>query len=146
MATTQFDLGKRLPIAGQDKDFAMAESGNSRLLGMIGEAVAERFLIDSGLVLIERNWRCDQGEIDLIFKDPSSENPGEIVFVEVKTRSSSRFGIGSEAITAEKNRRLHRLAIQWSRSRGVAAKYRIDVISIDSLALPRVTHLKRVIL
>lgn len=123
---------------------------NSRLLGMIGEAVAERYLIDSGLILIERNWRCDQGEIDLIFKDSfidgRGEKSGEIVFVEVKTRSTRRFGIGSEAITPEKHQRLHRLAMQWCRSRGMRAQYRIDVVSIDSLVLPNVTHLKRVIL
>lgn len=124
----------------------MSQSENARLLGMIGEAVAERYLIDSGLILIERNWRCDEGEIDLIFKDPTDSNSGEIVFVEVKTRSSRRFGVGSEAITAEKHRRLHRLALRWCRSRGITAQYRLDVISIDSLVLPSVTHLKRVIL
>lgn len=124
----------------------MAEKENARLLGIIGEAVAERYLIDSGLILIERNWRCDEGEVDLILKDARAENGGEIVFVEVKTRSSGRFGVGSEAITAEKHRRLHRLAIRWCRARGVTAKYRIDVLSIDSLVLPRITHLQRVIL
>lgn len=124
----------------------MAQSENARLIGMIGEAVAERYLIDAGLILIERNWRCDEGEIDLIFKDRDGENSGEIVFVEVKSRSTARFGVGSEAITAEKYRRLHRLAMRWCRSRGVAAHYRLDVISIDSLALPELTHLKRVIL
>lgn len=132
----------------------MAQSENARLLGIIGEAVAERYLIDTGLILIERNWRCDEGEIDLIFRDARGErasqgeewNSGEMVFVEVKTRSSDRFGIGSEAINQEKLRRLHRLALRWCRSRGVAAQYRIDVLSIDSLVLPKVTHLRRVIL
>lgn len=126
----------------------MAESENARLIGMIGEAVAERYLTDFGLILIERNWRCDEGEIDLIFKEVRGEreNTGEIVFVEVKTRSSGRFGLGSEAITFEKYRRLHRLAVRWCRSRGISSGYRIDVISIDSLQLPKVTHLKRVIL
>lgn len=120
----------------------MVQQGEARLLGMIGEAIAERYLIDSGLVIVERNWRCNQGEIDLIARDLV----GEIVVVEVKTRSSGRFGVGSEAITPEKYRRLHNLARSWCKARAVVPNFRVDVISIDGFALPHVTHLKRVIL
>jgi putative endonuclease len=120
----------------------MAKSGEARLLGMIGEAIAERYLSDSGLHIVERNWRCDEGEIDLIARDSS----GEIVVIEVKTRSSGRFGVGSEAITPEKYRRLHLLAKRWCKARALTAPYRLDVISIDGLAMPQLTHLKRVIL
>jgi putative endonuclease len=64
----------------------------------------------------------------------------------VKTRTSGRFGIGSEAITPEKYRRLHHLARRWCRARGIIGDYRIDVISIDDLVLPTMRHLRRVIL
>lgn len=124
----------------------MAKNQEARIVGLIGEAIAERYLNDTGLAVIERNWRCDEGEIDLIARDAFGENPGEIVFVEVKTRSSGRFGIGIEAITPEKYRRLHVLARRWCRARGVIGDYRIDVISIDDLILPTMRHLKRVIL
>lgn len=132
----------------------MANDGNARFLGAVGEAIAERYLVDMGLLLLERNWRCDVGEIDLIFTSPArtSSSPlrngdsNEIVFVEVKTRSSGRFGIGSEAITEEKYRRLHRLALRWLKARGIERNYRIDVISIDGLLLPEIRHLERVIL
>jgi len=124
----------------------MAKNEQARIVGLIGEAIAERYLNDTGLVVIERNWRCDEGEIDLIARDTFGENPGEIVFVEVKTRRSGRFGIGSEAITPEKYRRLHHLARRWCRARGIIGDYRIDVISIDDLVLPTMRHLRRVIL
>lgn len=132
----------------------MSRESNARFLGAVGEAIAERYLVDSGLIFLERNWRCDAGEIDLIFKAPRPSHSDsrelgaacEFVFVEVKTRSSGRFGIGSEAITAEKYRRLHRLATLWCKARGVERRYRIDVISIDGLVLPEVTHIERVIL
>lgn len=124
----------------------MARNKEARLLGLIGEAIAERYLLDLGLVVIERNWRSDEGEIDLIARECGVENGPEFVIVEVKARSSGRFGIGSEAITTEKYQRLHRLARSWCRARGVSPNYRIDVISIDDLALPTLRHIKRVIL
>jgi putative endonuclease len=120
----------------------MALNKEAKLLGILGEAIAERYLTDSGLVIIERNWRCDEGEIDLIGR----ESTGEIVIIEVKTRSTGRFGSGSEAITPEKYRRLHHLAWRWCSARAVSANYRIDVISLDGLTLPMISHLKRVIL
>jgi putative endonuclease len=119
----------------------MARSEDARLLGIVGEAIAERYLIDGGLTIIERNWRCDEGEIDLIARSMS-----EIVIIEVKTRSTGRFGMGSEAITGEKYRRLHHLAKRWCKARGLVSEYRIDVVSIDGLVLPSITHLARVIL
>lgn len=120
----------------------MSRGKESKLLGTIGEAIAERYLSDSGMLIIDRNWRCNEGEIDLVGRDQG----GEIVIVEVKTRSTGRFGVGSEAITDEKYRRLHLLAQRWRKARGVHADYRIDVISIDGLQLPAISHVKRVIL
>ena len=66
-------------------------------LGARGERLAERHLVRSGLTLLDRNWRCPQGEIDLVLRDGD-----EVVFVEVKTRSSVAFGHPLEAITAAK--------------------------------------------
>ena len=121
----------------------MARNENARIIGIVGEAIAERYLSDLGLIPIDRNWRSPDGEIDLIFKDTAA---GEMVFVEVKSRSSGRFGVGSEAITKEKYQRLHRLAQAWLRARGVLLPFRIDVVSIDDLVLPKLNHIRRVIL
>ena len=77
-------------------------------LGARGERIAERHLVRRGLTLLDRNWRCPQGEIDLVLRDGD-----ELVFVEVKTRSSVAFGHPLEAITAAKLARLRRLAGAW---------------------------------
>ena len=128
----------------------MAKNREAEIVGLIGEAIAERYLKDVGLTVIDRNWRCEEGEIDLIAREDRhgdlERGTGEFVFVEVKTRSSGRFGIGSEAITPDKYRRLHHLAKRWLKARGMVCGYRIDVISIDDLIVPKMTHLKRVIL
>ena len=64
--------------------------------------------MQSGLTIVERNWRCPQGEIDLVARDR-----GQLVFVEVKTRSSVDYGHPLEAITPRKLARLRRLAGAW---------------------------------
>ena len=111
-------------------------------LGRRGEAIAARYLVDSGLTIVDRNWRCPQGEIDLVARDS-----GELVFVEVKTRSSVAFGHPLEAITAVKLARLRRLAAAWCEAHPGPH----DVVRIDGIAViaPRggpveIEHLKRV--
>lgn len=95
-------------------------------LGRRGEALAARHLEQRGLVILDRNWRCSQGEIDVVARDGS-----ELVFVEVKTRSSLQFGHPLEAITTAKLARLRRLAGAWCEAHpGVAARIRIDAIAV----------------
>jgi putative endonuclease len=111
-------------------------------LGRRGEAIAARHLVDSGLVIVERNWRCNQGEIDLVARDGR-----ELVFVEVKTRSSLAFGHPLEAITAPKLARLRRLAAAWCEAHpGRHDHIRIDAVGV--IVPPdgpiQVDHLERV--
>ncbi|ACZ42180.1 protein of unknown function UPF0102 [Thermobaculum terrenum ATCC BAA-798] len=80
----------------------------SKSLGRIGEDYACNFLLSKGYKLIARNWRCRQGEIDIIFQDKD-----EIVFVEVKTRSSLSLGTPEESIDMHKARQLLTLAKIW---------------------------------
>jgi putative endonuclease len=115
-------------------------------LGSRGERIAERQLVRRGLTVLDRNWRCPQGEIDLVLMDGD-----ETVFVEVKTRSSVAFGHPLEAITAVKLARLRRLAGAWCEAHPVAAGHRARRIRIDAVAViaPRglpaiVEHLERV--
>jgi putative endonuclease len=101
------------------------------VLGRRGEALAADHLIASGLEVIDRNWRCPQGEIDLVARDG-----GELVFVEVKTRTSMAFGHPLEAITVQKLARLRRLAAAWCE----AHPGRYDQIRIDAIAVIAPTH------
>jgi putative endonuclease len=111
-------------------------------LGRRGEDCAAEFLERAGYTVLARNWRCGQGEIDLIVtKD------GDIVFVEVKTRSGTGYGHPFEAITVTKLARLRRLAGAWC----AAFEPRARNIRIDAVAViarpgqaPVVEHLEGV--
>lgn len=111
-------------------------------LGRRGEKLAAEHLIAAGLTIVERNWRCKQGEIDLVARDG-----GELVFVEVKTRSSVAFGHPLEAITTAKLARLRRLAAAWCDAHpGGHERIRIDAIAIiaPTHGLVEIEHLRRV--
>lgn len=108
-------------------------------LGRRGEDLAAHFLEDAGYHLIERNWRCRQGEIDIV-----AERGDTIVFVEVKTRSSLAFGHPFEAITASKLARLRGLAGAWCAERSPSAtRIRLDAIAVVAPRgqQPRIEHL-----
>lgn len=111
-------------------------------LGRRGEQLGAAFLESAGLEIIDRNWRCSQGEIDIVARDGD-----ELVFVEVKTRSSVAFGHPLEAITVVKLARLRRLAAAWCEAhRGVCGGIRIDALAV--IAPPgvavQIEHLARV--
>jgi putative endonuclease len=97
-----------------------------RAVGAYGERLAERYLADLGLVVLARNWRCADGEVDLILRDGD-----DVVFCEVKTRRSGRFGTPAEAVGAAKVRRLRRLAARWLAESAVHPReVRFDVVSV----------------
>ena len=95
-------------------------------LGRRGEAIAARHLARSGFTIVERNWRCVHGEIDIVARDGD-----DLVFAEVKTRSSVDYGHPLEAITPRKLARLKRLAGAWCldhpEERG---RIRIDAVAV----------------
>jgi putative endonuclease len=98
----------------------------SAALGRYGEDVAVRHLQDAGLVVLERNWRCDLGEIDIVARDGST-----LVVCEVKTRRGTAYGSPADAVTPAKARRLRRLAVRWVRERSVhPPEIRIDVVAV----------------
>ena len=114
----------------------VAKSDKAALLGILGEQLAESYLTHRHYRVIERNWRGVHGEIDLVVTAPD----GELVIVEVKARSSGRFGDAIEAIDAEKMRRLHLLARQWCIEHAIRMEYRIDVITLDDFSLLKISH------
>ena len=96
-------------------------------VGAYGERVAERHLTANGLVVIARNWRCRDGEVDLILRDGDDV----VVFCEVKTRRGTRYGTPAEAVVGAKARRLRRLAGQWlAQSTLHPREVRFDVVSV----------------
>lgn len=100
----------------------------TQALGRYGEELAAQFLVAAGMVVLARNWRCAQGELDLVVRDVD----GTVVFVEVKTRAGTGFGEPAEAVGRVKARRLRVLACRWlleNRQSG-APDLRFDVIGI----------------
>jgi putative endonuclease len=79
-----------------------------RALGTFGEDAAARWYEARGFEIVDRNWRVREGEIDLVARRGTT-----IVFCEVKTRSSDRFGSPLESVTVTKQRRLRTLAAKW---------------------------------
>ncbi|MDT0157064.1 YraN family protein [Microbacterium sp. ARD32] len=88
-------------------------------LGRAGETRAARHLRSRGYVILDRNWRCDQGEIDIV-----ALSDDRLCVVEVKTRRSDRFGHPFEAIDERKRRRLWRLAFAWAAAHPDTARRR----------------------
>lgn len=108
-------------------------------LGRWGEDVAVRHLEAMGMQVLVRNWRCREGEIDVV-----ARHGQVLVFVEVKTRSNHRYGEPAEAVSRQKARRLHVLAARWlaqSRPSG-SWDLRFDVVSVvRGVGEPEVLHL-----
>ncbi|MFZ5814852.1 MAG: YraN family protein [Bacillota bacterium] len=103
----------------------MGRSGGR--VGREGEEAAAAYLASRGYRILERNLRFRSGEIDLV-----AEESGFLVFVEVKTRRSAGFGSAAEAVTAEKRRRLIRLAgLYLARRGGTPPPCRFDVVTVE---------------
>ncbi|TFD63021.1 YraN family protein [Cryobacterium ruanii] len=112
------------------------------VLGKLGEEQAARFLQCAGYTILTRNWRCKEGEIDLVVQHGAA-----VVFVEVKTRSSLRFGHPFEAITVRKLARMRRLAAAWCvQAERWPRQIRLDVVAVIAPAgqEPIIEHLEGV--
>jgi putative endonuclease len=105
----------------------MTANNAKQVLGKEGELVAERFLKKKGYKLVERNYRCAAGEIDLIVLDRRV-----IVFVEVKTRTGHGFGTPLEAVEFRKQRKMIRAAQYFLSAKGLHQREaRFDVVGIS---------------
>lgn len=113
-------------------------------IGALGEQLAVDHLQSLGLRVMERNWRCRYGELDVIAVDDAAQTA---VFVEVKTRTSDQFGGVAQAVTPQKVRRLRRLVGLWLATHdGRWAQVRIDVVGvrIGRRRVPEIFHLRGV--
>jgi putative endonuclease len=109
-------------------------------LGVHGERIAAAYLTRAGVRVLDRNWRCREGELDIVAREGSA-----LVFCEVKTRRGTGFGHPVEAVTPAKQRRLRMLAHRWLAAHDEHARdVRFDVVGV--LVRPSrpalVTHLR----
>ena len=100
---------------------------NKRSFGKLGEELAARHLINSGLEMLTQNYQCPIGEMDIIARQGET-----LVFVEVRTRRSALYGWGEESITYQKAKRLRAIAAYYIRQAGYQRWpcLRFDVIAI----------------
>ncbi len=96
-------------------------------LGDLGEKLAKNFLKKKGYRILETNFRCPQGEIDIV-----AQQNDYLVFAEVRTKSSTNFGSPEESITRAKRDKLITLALCYlSSHKGLASLWRIDVVAVE---------------
>lgn len=96
-------------------------------IGAWGEEVASQYLEAKGYQILARNWRTQEGEVDLVAQEGET-----VVFVEVKTRTSKDFGWPEDSVTTTKQRRLQRSAMAYLMDQDlIDVPWRIDVIAID---------------
>ncbi|GAA4401279.1 YraN family protein [Fodinibacter luteus] len=105
-------------------------AGPRAAFGRYGEDLAVRYLRERGMEVLERNWRCEHGEVDILARDG-----GCLVICEVKTRRSSAFGEPVEAVTAAKAARLRRLAAAYLGSARARSAVRVDRVRVDVLGI-----------
>ena len=103
-----------------------------RRLGDAGEALVARWYEQRGFVVVDRNWRCREGELDLVCAGREA-GVSVLVFCEVKTRRSTAFGSPLEAVTITKQRRIRVLAGRWLAEQGSAGGGRVGGVRAPRL-------------
>ena len=98
----------------------------TQAVGRYGEELAAKYLVDAGFAILERNWRCELGEIDIVARDGDA-----LVVCEVKTRRGLNYGSPLESITYRKLATLRGLAGRWLHQHNMRPpQVRIDVIAV----------------
>lgn len=114
-------------------------------VGRTGEDLAVAYLADAGWQVLDRNWSCEHGELDVVALDVPAD---AVVGVEVKTRRGARYGTPAEAVTPRKVHRMRRLLARWLATHDVhAPEVRLDVVAVTLApgAPPRIEHLRGVL-
>ena len=103
-------------------------SGDNIGTGVLGEELATQFLNTQKYRILERNFRCKGGEVDVIARDPGDKS---LVFIEVKTRRNLSYGVPQLAVTPFKQRQISKAALTWlSKNKLHDQNARFDVIAI----------------
>lgn len=111
------------------------------ITGRLGEETASKYLEEKGYKIIERNWHYSKNaEIDII-----AEDKGEIVFVEVKTRTTLNYGHPFEAVNTAKIQKIYKAILAYLNQTDKKYKsYRFDGIAIIGTKNPSIEHLKNI--
>ena len=105
---------------------AEKEPSHNKKIGKRGEDAAARFLENNGYEILERNWKCEYGEADIIAMEGTT-----LVFVEVKTRSNEKHGFPEDAITPKKRKKYEQIAhVYLSQTDFVDIRVRFDVMAL----------------
>ena len=109
---------------------------NRKALGEMGERWAREYLKRNGYVIRETNYRCREGEVDIV-----AEHEGCLVFVEVRTKTGSVFGTPEESVTAAKQEKLAAVAMSYLQTHDdMPPEWRIDVVAVEVGRNGRVTR------
>jgi putative endonuclease len=113
---------------------------DNRTLGERGEAIAAAYLKGQKFTIVERNFRCKAGELDIIARDGKT-----FVFVEVKTRRTLTFGPPQLALTPFKQRQISKAALTWLAKKnqfGASARFDVIAIIVPDHQVPQIEHIR----
>ncbi|SCG83465.1 UPF0102 protein [Proteiniborus sp. DW1] len=111
---------------------------NTRNIGLIGENIAVNYLLDNGYKILDRNFRVKAGEIDIVAQICQT-----IVFVEVKSRTSNRYGLPYESVNYKKQQKIIRVAQNYINfKRLINYEYRFDIIEVYLNADRKINHIQ----
>lgn len=110
---------------------------NRAQTGILGEKIARNYITKKGYQILETNYRCREGEIDIISKKKDC-----LVFIEVRTKSSKDFGTPEESLNASKKKKLIKSVFTWLTShKNVPDLWRIDFIAVELDSLGQLTRI-----
>jgi len=132
-----------LPANSLERPPGLTDTLRRNRLGAYGEAIAASYLTrEAGMLVLERNWRCSHGELDLVLRDGRV-----LVACEVKTRAGLSKGAPLEAVTPAKLERIKILIETWRGQHGIGAReLRIDLVGVllSHGAITRIDHVRGV--
>ncbi|BCS53338.1 YraN family protein [Geobacter sp. SVR] len=119
----------------------MRNDPDNKAAGALGEEIASSFLAARGFRILERNYRCKGGEIDIIVRDPGDKS---LVFVEVKARRDLAYGVPQLAVTPFKQRQISKAALTWlvqNRQQNTPARFDVIAILLDADGRHEIDHI-----
>lgn len=134
-------LFRRLTSKNPPAPPADAPAAGNRGTGALGEEVAAHFLVTRGYDILERNFRCKGGEVDIVARDPGDDC---LLFIEVKARRTLTYGVPQLAVTPFKQRQISKAALTWiakNRRHGTNARFDVIAILLDGGGLHKVEHI-----
>jgi putative endonuclease len=128
----------------------MNRPDNRRTLGAQGETIAAQMLEQQGLTIVERNWRCSVGEIDIVAQETGPDDVRGLsavpwlVIVEVRTRRGEAYGTALQSIIARKQTKLRQVGRTYVRHTHWCGLWRIDVVAIQMDSQGRVLSMEHI--